>query len=158
MQYLRFRQAIRLALVACLALSAATAAIAQTAGEFDTVIGLAKSYVASGRNREALVEAEKSIRMNPGRFEGHYYAAIALLRQNLFADADKYGQQAFRLAPEARRKEVDQLVQTIKLQLQVQQKEEKAEEARTAGRIFLAATLYLEGFELDPLRADLGLN
>jgi len=81
-----------------------------------------------------------------------------LLRQNALADADKYGQQALRLAPEDRRKEVEGLVSTIRLQLQVQQKEEKAEEARTAGRVFLAATLYLEGFELDPLRTDLGLN
>jgi tetratricopeptide (TPR) repeat protein len=158
MHYLRFRQAIRLALVGCLVLSAAVAAIAQTGGEFDTAVGLAKGYVASGRNREALVEAEKSIRMNPSRFEGHYYAAIALLRQNLLADADKYGQQALRLAPEDRRKEVEGVASTIRLQLQVLQKEEKAEEARAAGRIFLAATLYLEGFELDPVRADLGLN
>jgi len=157
MQYLRFWQAIRLAMVACIVLSATVAAVAQTGAEFDTAVSLAKSYVAGGRNREALVEAEKAIRINPSRFEGHYYAAMALLRQDLLADADKYGQQALRLVPEDRRKDVDQLVAAIKLQLQVQQKEQKAEEARTAGRMYLAATLYLEGFELNPLRADLGL-
>src|SRR5262245_23525026 len=158
MQYLRFRQAIRLAMVAYLLWSAIGAAVAQTGGEFDTAIGLAKSFVAGGRNREALVEAEKAIRISPSRFEGHYYAALALLRQNVLADADKYGQQALRLAPQDRRKEVDQLLSTIRLQLQVQQKEEKADEARAVGRIFLAASLYLEAFELDPLRPDLGLN
>jgi tetratricopeptide (TPR) repeat protein len=137
--------------------SATIAVVAQTGAEFDTAVGMAKGFVAGGRNREALVEAQKAIRMNPSRFEGHYYSAMALLRQDLVADADKYAQQALRLAPEDRLKEVDQLVSAIKLQLQAQQKEEKAEEARASGRIFLAATLYLEGFELNPLRVDLGL-
>ena len=157
MRYLRFRQAIRLAIAAHLVLFLASAVVAQTSAEFETAVGLAKGFVTGGRQREALTEAQKAIRLNPLRFEGYYYAAMALLRQELAAEADKYTQDALRLAPEDRRKEVDQLVSAIRLQLLVLQKEEKAEEARTAGRIFLAATLYLEAFELNPQRVDLGL-
>src|SRR5262249_8002574 len=157
MQYLRSWQAIRLAIVACVVLSAAVAAVAQTGAEFDTAIGLAKSYAVGGRNREALVEAEKAIRINPARFEGHYYAAMALLRQDLLADADKYSQQALRLAPEDRRKDVDQLVAALKPQQLVQQKERKAERARADRRMGTGRTPDVDGFELNPLRADLGL-
>src|SRR5262245_26115630 len=157
MQCSRSWQPIRFAISAFLVLSAAVAAVGQTGSELAAAVSLAKGNVAGRRNRRALDEAENASRINPSLFEGHYYAAMALLRQDLLADADKYGQQALRLVPEDRRKDVDQLVAAIKLQLQVQQKEQKAEEARATGRMYLAATLYLEGFELNPLRADLGL-
>ena len=158
MWYLRFRQAIGWAVAAHLVFSATIAAVAQSSADFESAISLAKGFATGGRPKDAVTEAQKAIRMNPSRFEGYYYAAIALLRQELPADADKYAQDALRLAPQDRRKEVEQLVSTIKQQLLALQKEEQADEARTAGRIFLAATLYLEAFELNPLRADLGLS
>src|SRR5262245_59589164 len=157
MWYLRFRQAIRCAVVVLLVCCAAAGAVAQTAADFESAISLAKGFATGGRPKDAVTEAQKAIRMNPSRYEGYFFAAMALLRQDLPADADKYAQDALRLAPPDRRKEVEQLATTIKRQLLALQKEEPADDARTAGQIYLAATLYLEAFELNPLRADLGL-
>lgn len=151
------RRTTALAIAAYFMLSATIAVVAQTSAEFDTAVGLANGFLAGGRNKEGLAEAQKAIRLIPARFEGHYFSAMALLRQNLAVDADKYAREALRLAPADRRKDVESLLSAIRLHIQVAEKEERAEEARAGGKVFLAATLYLEGFELSPVRADLGL-
>jgi tetratricopeptide (TPR) repeat protein len=152
------RGAAALAIAAYLVFSTLGAVVAQTSDEeFDIAVSLTKSLLTGGRNREALAQAQRVIRLSPGRFEGHSLAATALLRQNRPVDAEKYAREALRLAPLDRRKDVELLLADVRLQRQVAEKEERAEQARVAGKVFLAATLYLEGFELDPLRVGLGL-
>ena len=126
--------------------------------DFENAITLSSEKLEAGLNAEALASAQKAIDILPSRFEGYYFAAVALLRQKLPDFAERYAQQALERAPSDRRAAAQEVLTTTLRRRELIGIENDAAAAQRNGETRAAAVLYLRGFELDPTRADLGRN
>jgi predicted Zn-dependent protease len=73
-------------------------ALAQSAGTPEALVQNATTLFEAGRYTEALSQAEELKRQAPGRYEGHYFAAAALLRMGLVPRAESAAAEAAKYA------------------------------------------------------------
>jgi tetratricopeptide (TPR) repeat protein len=129
---------------------------AQTNVQYEAAITLANGRLQRGNNPEAFSEAVKAIDIDPTRFEGYYFAAVALLRQNHPDRALSYLRDALSRAPAAHRKTVEEQVEKAERAVKVGKLVEQAQRAEVAGNLFSAASDYTEAFEIDPAQGKAG--
>ena len=124
--------------------------------EYDAAITLANGRLQRGNNAEAFTQALRAIDIDATRFEGHYFAALALLRQNHADRALSYARDALSRVTGANRKTVEELVEKVERGVRVDKLIEQAKSAEVAGNLFRAASDYAEAFDLDPAQANAG--
>ncbi len=134
--------------------------IARAAGEpgnaYDAQITLADGRLQRGSNMEAFSEAVKAIGIDPARFEGYYFAGLALFRQQEADRALPYAREALTRAPEAQRKTVQELADKLERAAKVRALIAQGAQAETDGKLYSAASSYTAAFDLEPTQVKAG--
>src|SRR5882724_293151 len=124
--------------------------------EFEAAITLANGRLQTGNNADAFTQAEKAIGIDPARFEGYYFAGVALLRQSHPDRALAYFRDALRRAPETERVRVQNEIKRAETADRANTKVQEAREAEAAGNYFTAALAYTAACEIAPTHVTAG--
>jgi tetratricopeptide (TPR) repeat protein len=149
---------VRMPVVALLLAVLSAGAFAQTvdAVQYEAAITLANGRLQIGNNGDAFTQAVRAIGIDPTRFEGYYFAALALSRQNHFDRALPYARDALSRAPADKRKVIEDLIGKAELAERANEKSQEARIAESQGKLFDAAKAYTEAFDLASTDVEAG--
>ena len=121
---------------------------------YDSLITSIVDLIQAGKLNDAAPEALEATRLAPDRYEGHLYLGIVRFRQGAVADAEISLKRALSLAPEDKKKKVQDLIEVVVDTEHFQTLMTTAQEAEKEGAKAKAALNYASAWGLFPERAD----
>jgi hypothetical protein len=125
---------------------------------YDQMIADSDARVRAGQYLEGFASAQQAIRLSPGDFRGHYYAAFALYKRDLLDQAAPYARDAVAKATGADRASAQKLVERIAARSTYLRQVSAGDDAAARGLFAKAAESYAKAFEAFPGEEQVGLK
>lgn len=125
---------------------------------YEQMITNADKLVRQGQYVRALAIANKAMKAKPEDYKGYYYAAFALLKSDLLAEAKPLAAKSKELAPPDASSDVERLVDAITSAEEGREHVGTGERASNDGDFASAAEAYAKAYSLMPSREDLGFK
>lgn len=118
----------------------------------------AEQLIKQGKYMEAFAAAREAVRLDGGDASGYYLAAMALYRQDLIEEAEKYAEGAVYRTSAEKRPAAENLLHEIGNKKQFHQQVAQGDQALKAGIYASAAASYSEAWRRVPAREEIGLR
>jgi len=143
--------------VLCNSLREASAAPGQKIS-YDALIEKADNLARQGQFAQALDAAQQAVKLNPDHYEGYYYSAYALFKQDQLDQATQQVSEALHRVDENKKATVQKLADAITNRRTALEQIKIGDAALANGLLNNAATAYTKAWDATPTDEALGLK